>query len=553
MRKRTYVVALVALSFISSIISLAQARGETIALTNARIVTVSGAPIEKGTIVIRDGIIEAVGASAKVPGDARVIDASGLTVYPGIFDALSNLGVAAAAAPQQRGPGQGGGPQAAQQTAPTTNSNYPNGMQPEKDVVDELRGGDAQFESVRNAGFTTALTVGRDGVFNGRSAVINLAGDTVSGMVVKDGFAQHFTFRTLGTVYPSSLMGTFSSFRQMLLDAKRLQELQRSYAANPRGMRRPENDRSLEALFPVVNGTMPIVFNANSEIEIIRALGLAKELGLKAIIGGGIEAWRAADRLKAQNVPVLLSLNFPKRTTAASPDADPENLETLRLRADAPKGPGALLQKGVRFAFQSGGASPADFFANALKATENGLPRDAAVRAMTLSAAEILGVDDRLGSVEAGKIANLTVTRGDILSKDRVVTHVFVDGRLFEQKERPRPPVGQTAVSNNPPTFTFVGGTWKITIAIPDQAIGGTLTLSQQGPNFTGTMQTDATGTSPVRDGKISADGMSFSSTVAFGGASFDITVSGKINGDQISGTINSPQGAIPFSGTKVP
>lgn len=553
MRKGTYVVAIVALSLIASITSLAQARGETIALTNARIVTVSGAPIEKGTVVVRDGIIEAVGASAKVPGDARVIDATGLTVYPGIFDALSNLGVAVAAAPQQRGPGQGGGPQAAQQNAPATNSNYPNGMQPEKDVVDELRGGDAQFESVRNAGFTTALTVARDGVFNGRSAVINLAGDTVSGMVIKDGFAQHFTFRTVPGAYPGSLLGTFAAFRQMLLDAKRLQQLQRSYAANPRGMRRPENDRTLDALFPLINGSMPIVFNANSEIEIIRALGLAKEFGLKSIIGGGTEAWKVADRLKAQNVPVLLSLNFPKRTTAASPDADPENLETLRLRADAPKGPGVLLQKGVRFAFQSGGASPADFFNNALKATENGLPKDAAVRAMTLSAAEILGVDDRLGSIETGKIANLTVTRGDILSKDRTVTHVFVDGRMFEQKERPRQPAATNAVPTTAPAFTSVGGTWRITIEIPGQAVGGTLILNQQGQTFNGTMQTDATGTSPVRDGKTSAEGFSFISTVAFGGASFDITVSGKTSGNQINGTIDSPQGAIPFSGTKVP
>ncbi|MBK8149081.1 MAG: amidohydrolase family protein [Acidobacteria bacterium] len=554
MKIRISGIAVLALTLILSISLRAQGRGETFALTNAKIVTVSGATIDKGTIVIRDGLIEAVGADAKVPADARVIDASGLTVYPGFFDALSNLGLAAPAQQPTRGPGGGGGPQAAQ-TAPTTNSNYPVGMQPEKNVLDDLRGGDAQFEAVRNAGFTTALTVGRDGVFNGRSAVINLAGETVSALVIRDNFGEHFSFRTVPGAYPASLLGTFSAFRQMMLDAQRLQKLQKAYAANPRGLKRPESDRSLEALFPVLDGAMPVVFNATTENEITRALDLAKEFNLKALIGGGLEAWKVADRLKAQNVPVLLSLNFPKRTAAASPDADPESLETLRLRAEIPKGAGVLAQKGVRFAFQSGGlTSPADFFANASKSVENGLSKDAALRAMTLSAAEILGVDNRLGSIETGKIANLTVTRGDIFGKDRQVTHVFVDGRLFEQKERPKaPPVANTPNATTTPALASVAGAWQITLEIPGQQLPGKLDLKQDGAIVSGTISTDATGSSPIKDGKATADGLSFSTTVTFGGATFDISVNGKVSGNQITGTLDSPQGAIPFSGTKIP
>src|SRR6185369_11908757 len=130
--------------------------------------------------------------------------------------------------------------------------------------------------------------------------------------------------------------------------------------------------------------------NANSQREIIRAIDLAKEFNLKAIIAGGQEAWKVADRLKAQNIPVLLSLNFPKRTTSVSPEADAEDLETLRFRAETPKCAARLAQAGVRFAFQSGGLTNInDFFANAAKATENGLAPDAALRAMTLNAAQI--------------------------------------------------------------------------------------------------------------------------------------------------------------------
>lgn len=539
MKIRSFLIAFLAIAgFVFSI--QAQTVAETFALTNAQIVTVSGATIPKGTVVIRDGLIESVGENVKIPADARVIDAAGLTIYPGLIDTNTNLGFQARPA------------QPAQSSQPQSNSNYPEGVRPEETVVSLLRAGEAQFENPRNAGFTTVLTVSRDGVFNGHSAIINLAGNTVSEMIVRAPFAQHFTYTTArGGAYPTSLMGTISALRQMLFDAKRLDEIRKNYEKNPRGLKRPESDASLEALIPVVNGTMPIVFNANSEIEIIRSLDITKEFNLKAIISGGLEAWKVADRLKAQNVPVLLSLNFPRRTAAASAEADQEPLELLRLRAETPKGAARLAAAGVKFAFQSGGMTNLnDFLANANKTIENGLEKSAAIRAMTLGAAEILGIDNRLGSIEAGKIANLVVVRGDIFAKDKTFTHIFVDGKLFEQRERPRPTATATTTNNN--AVANVGGTYNITIEVPGQPLSGTLNLVQQGAVITGTMQTQL-GTSQVKDGKVTAEGFSFLTTVQFGGASFDITVSGKVSGNQITGTIDSPQGSAPFSGTKVP
>jgi imidazolonepropionase-like amidohydrolase len=546
MKIRSILFAILAIGLFSVYSVSAQTRTDVYAITNAKIVTVSGAAIEKGTIVVRDGLIESVGADAKVPADVRVLDGTGLTVYPGFFDALTNLGLSAPQTlqPQQRGQQ----PQTSQ-----SNSNYPTGMQPEVSVFEQLKASDAQFETSRNAGFTTALTIPRDGVFNGQSAVINLAGNSVSEIVIKSPFAEHFTFRTTQNgAYPASLLGTFSAFRQMFLDAKRLQDWQKMYAANPKGLKRPEDDKSLEALYPLINGTMPIVFNANTEREIVRALDLAKEFKLNAIIAGGQEAWKVVARLKEQNVAVLLSLNFPKRTTAISPDADPEDLETLRFRAETPKCAARLAQAGVRFAFQSGGLTNLnDFFTNAAKTTENGLANDAAIRAMTLSSAQILGVDNRLGSIEAGKIANLTVVKGDIFSKDKTITHVFVDGRLFEQKEKPKTPPTTTGGTTNP-GVAQVGGNYTITIDIPGNSLPGTLALTQQGAILSGTMQTQL-GTAPIRDGKVTSDGFSFAATVDYGGSQIEITVTGKVNGNAISGTLDSPQGAIPFSGTKNP
>ncbi|MGB2752778.1 MAG: amidohydrolase family protein [Pyrinomonadaceae bacterium] len=557
MRSKLFMLVLAAICLFCG----AEAQAQSYAITNAKIVTVSGATIDKGTIVIRNGLIDAVGANVTSPADAQVFDATGLTVYPGFIDTLTSLGLPSAPARPQ-GPGGGGGGAAAAAAAaaaqPTSNSNYPAGLRPEDAAFDEVRAGEAQFEAVRNAGITTVLTIGRTGIFNGQSTVINLAGDSVSGMVIKPQFAEHISFATLPGQYPVSLLGTFSALRQMFYDAQRLQDMQKAYAANPKGMRRPESDKSLEALYPAISRQMPVVFNANTEIEIIRALDLIKEFKLNGIIAGGQESWKVADRLKAQNVAVLLSLNFPKRTTAANPEADPESMQTLRLRAETPKGAGKLAAAGVKFAFQSGGAtSIGDYFANAGKAVEGGLNRDTAIRAMTLGAAEILGVSDRTGSIETGKIANLAIVKGDLFGRDKFVPQIIVDGKVFEQKEAPRGPGGRGTGSGQggpPPTAgaASIAGTYSINIDIPGSPISGTLNFIQAGSALTGTMITQA-GTAAIRDGRMTPTGFSFAATVPYGGANLEITVQGSVSGNQVSGTIDTPQGAVPFSGTKNP
>jgi len=540
---------LLAIAAIATLFGL-DARAQSYAIINAKIVTVSGATIDKGTVVIRNGLIESVGANVAAPADAQVFDATGLTVYPGFIDALTNIGMPAAQARQ--GGGGGGGGQAVP-AAPSSNSNYPAGLRPEDEALSELRAGESQFDAVRNAGITTVVATGRSGIFTGQSTVFDLAGESVSAMVIKTPFAYHVTFSTIPGSYPGSLLGTFSALRQIFYDAQRQQEIERQYASNPKGVKRPETDKSLEALFPAINRQMPVVFNANREIEIIRALDLIKELKLNGIIAGGQEAWKVADRLKAQNVPVLLSLNFPKRTTSASPEADPETLETLRFRAETPKCAAKLTAAGVKFAFQSGGAaSVGDFFSNAGKAVENGLSKDAAIRAMTLGSAELLGIDNRTGSIEAGKIANLAVVKGDLLGKDKFVTHVFVDGKLFEQKELPKKDVKGPGTGGPAGSPANISGSYAITIDIPGQALSSTLNLTQTGGGLTGTMVSPL-GTTTIAGGKVDGNSFSFSATVPFGGQNIDISLRGTVVGNNISGTLDSPQGSVPFSGTRNP
>jgi imidazolonepropionase-like amidohydrolase len=408
---------------------------DTYAITNARIVTVSGPTIERGTVLVRDGLIAAVGASINPPPDARIIDGTGLTVYPGIIDASTTLGIPR----PSPSPAAGGGGFAGLfgQTAPSAtspNSTQLPGMQPEILASDIIRPGGTEIETARNAGITAAQTAPRGNVFLGQSAVINLAGDTPQQMIVRSPVALYIGLSPLGGgQYPGSLMGVFSSVRQAFLDARRYRETNEIYERNSRGMRRPEQDKSLAALLPVLAGRMPVVMQAEREREIDRALDLARDFNIQLVINGGLEADHVAARLKAMNVPVLLSLNFPKRTAAASPEAEPESLRVLRERIEAPKTAGRLAAAGIRFAFQSGGmTSMSDYLTNAARAVESGLSHDDAIRALTLGPAEILGVGSQLGSIEVGKIANLTITRGDILDKTRRVTHVFIDGRPVE-------------------------------------------------------------------------------------------------------------------------
>lgn len=554
---------LFAVTFQSSILIQAQRSAlDTYAITNAKIVTVSGAEIERGTVVIRNGLIAAVGDKVTAPADARVIDGSGLTVYPGLIDANTNLGLPEAAATPTPTGGPGGFI-AAQLRAATTpapsgpNSTQPPGLQPEVMAEDTIKPGGTAIEAARNAGITTALSVPRNGIWLGQSALVDLSGDTPQEMIVRSPVAMHVSFSPLRSgTYPNSLMGVFASLRQMLLDAQRYAEAQQAYERSPRGTRRLPLDRSLAALIPVLERKLPVVMYADRERDISRALDLAREFNLQVIIAGGLEAGSLAAELHERQVPVLLSLNLPKRTTAAAPGSDPESLRLLRQRVAAQKTAAKLAAAQVRFAFQSGGLTNiSDFVANAAKTIENGLARDEALRALTIRAAEIFGVADRMGSIEVGKIANLTVTRGDLFDRNTRVTNLFIDGHEIDLRAAAaRPAVGPGERPGTAPEEpgASLNGTWNISLSLSDQVFPGTLVLRQQGGSVSGSLQTQV-GTSDFSSGTVSGDAFSITATASIQGQSIPITIEGSVKGDSISGTLKSSYGTANFTGTRQP
>ncbi len=504
---------------------------DTYAITNARIVTVSGPVIERGTVVIRNGLIAAAGANVNAPPDARVIDGAGLTVYPGLIDSYTNLALPEPAPSPSPGGGGGGGFFAAPQPRPVggPNSTQPVGLQPEVMVEEVIRPGGTEIESSRNIGITAALTTPRSGIWMGQSALINLSGDTPQQMIVRSPVAMHVGFTPLRGTYPGSLMGVFATLRQMMLDAQRYRDSMQIYDRAPRGTRRPEVDRSLAALVPVVDGRMPVVMLANSEREIDRALDLAAEFKLRLIIAGGRESDRLGERLAKQNVPVLLSLNLPRRTTAAIPEADPEPLRVLRERVEAQKTAGKLARAGVRFAFQSGALTNiSDLLVNAGRAIENGLQPTDALRAFTIWPAEILGVANQLGSIEPGKIANLTVMRGDLFDRNSRVAHVFIDGRQIDL----RPAAGSG------PARTSLSGTWSVNVNLGqgDRAI--TLTLQHEGDRLSGSIA-GPLGAGEIANASVSTTGdVRFTVALNVEGQTREATFTGGLTNNEIRGSV---------------
>ena len=417
----------------------------TVAIVNAKIVTVSGPTIAKGTVVLRNGLIEAVGENVQAPPDAWIVAGEGLTVYPGLIDPLSTVGIAGAAAPAATG-GRGG--RGAANAAPATTTAAaqtpaPRSQGPEDRpqttswvlAADEIQATDRRIETVRSAGFTTTATFPTRGIFAGQGSLIDLAsGEKAGDMVVVPALGQYISVTRGGGFgggggFPGALMGYIAYIRQIYLDAAHYQLVKDAYAKDPRGMQRPEYDRALEGVL----ASKRILFPANRLVEMDRMLRFAAELKQPVILYGGREAYRpeAADLLKKMSAPVLVSMRWPEAPRDPNPD-DVDSMRVLEQRDQAPSAPGLLQKAGVKFALYTDGLEqPRDIQRAVKKAIDAGLSREEAVRALTLSPAEIYGVADRMGSIEKGKIANLVVTKGEIFDNNTSIQMIFVDGKRY--------------------------------------------------------------------------------------------------------------------------
>jgi imidazolonepropionase-like amidohydrolase len=418
------------------------------AITGARLVTAAGAPIERGTIVIRNGLIEAVGPSVQAPADAIVIDGTGLQVYPGLIDMGTAVGLDAQAPTP---PATFRTLEEAERFKRTVN------LRPEVEAAKGLRADSPELARFAGAGVTTVLATPTTGLFKGQSALVNVSAkpdepqigavaDERRGLqVVRSPVALHVSLGGggRGAGYPASLLGSIAFVRQSFLDAQHQQLEEQRYEKTKTAIVRPEYDASLDAIQPALARSLPVAFEAGLAREILRALNMAKEFNLDPVITNAREADQVIADLKARSARVIYSLEYPTRSRALGPDAD-EPVRELRARAQASKTPAALEQGGILFAFSSDGLQqPRDFVRNAARAVKDGLAPDAALRALTINAARIAGVSERLGSLEKGKIANVIVTDGDVFEDRTKIVHIFVDGRKVDPEPAAGPAGGR--------------------------------------------------------------------------------------------------------------
>jgi hypothetical protein len=560
------------------------------ALTNARIVTAPGSVIERGTVLIRDGRIVAVGAQVTVPPEAVRMDLTGRTVYPGLVDPASTVGLPSLSG-GGRG-GRGGGPpgglppalfqlaQQAQQAQPAAGRDEPPAeSRPDRSAAEIFGPAEEDLEALRSAGVTTIGLVFDGGLLPGQVAVVNVGSGRPESMILHTPVAQHMQFGRMRGGYPGTLMGAVAYLKQAFYDAGYEMRVQQAFARDPASAPRPERDPRVEALFPVLRGEMPVWVNASNARDFTRVYDLVDELEIaQYVLVGAQQAWLDVERLRTRGQPVIVTLDWPNPgqvvgrafelrvapvtgTDSAAQAADSAAARTVRANA------GELARANVRFALSGLGVEPAEYRQRLIATVEAGLPAEAALRAVTVTPAELLGVQNLVGTVEQGKLANLVVASGDLFNRGTRIEHVFVEGTHHEIREAAAAPAGQRGAGRGggpggrggrggrgaAAAPADVAGGWTGTIELVGTTQEFTLTLSMDTAGVTGQFASEI-GTFPVT-GEVAGDNVTLRFTLAPPNrVPQPTTITGQVTNAEIRGTMTvEGQAALPFVARRRP
>ncbi|MDA2934947.1 amidohydrolase family protein [Acidobacteria bacterium AH-259-D05] len=430
------------------------------ALVNARIVQASGRIIDRGIIVLRDGNIEAVGADIAVPADARVWDYDGMTVYPGLIETYSQVGL-------DQPEAQDG--ESSWSEAEGGIDHWNPMVHPQDNTADLYAPEEEALKKLRALGFTAALVAPDGGVFRGSSALVSLGDGKPNQNILREEVAQHLAFARSRrrSMYPNSLMGVIALMRQTFMDAGWYQQAHAAYNLNPSGQTPPEENEALGALNRAVQGQQPVMILVEDELAFLRATKIAQEFDLQLWVGSSGHEYRQLDLIKAANVPVILPLNFPEAPKVETPEeALNVSLTELQHWDAAPENPRRLQAAGIPFTLTSAELKKQeDFHARVHQAIERGLSRDVALAALTIRPARLLGMARQLGSIEAGKLGHLLVTDGELFAEKTKVMAVWIDGKHYEV---------------NPKPLADPRGRWQLTLS-PTNAAPVTATLELKG------------------------------------------------------------------------
>ncbi len=518
----TLVAAIPVWAQVAPAVGIRQNTPEVHAFTNARIVVSPGNVIAKGTLVVRDGMIDAVGASVGVPNDARVWDLTGMTLYPGLIESYSDAGLPKQA--PERVAGQGG--QARRDTPPASRGpRYWNkNIHTSDRAMDAFLPDPKENEKLRALGFTAAQIVPSEGVLKGVTAVVMLGDGNPGDLVLRTDVAQAGTLqppRSSEEPYPNSLMGSIALIRQVLLDAQWHTAAQKASKQHP-SEPKPEYVSELADLEGVIDGTQPLLMEATDEHDLLRSAAIAKEFSLKLWIRGSGREYQRLAAVKAARVPVILPVNFPETPSVGSPEeALNVGLSELRYWDEAPENPKRLAEAGVEFTLSASLLKDqAKFLPNVRKAVARGLSADAALAALTTTPAKLLGVEGEIGSLQRGKRANFIVLEGDLFSEKGVLRETWVSGKRYAVK--PAPEVDPR-------------GTWAAALSgAPADSLTMTLKGDAESPKITVTVKGKEAKTSSVSFSSLLLQASFSGDSILFTGVT---RMSGTYAGGKFAGT----------------
>ncbi len=515
------------------------------ALRGVTVVQADGRRAEGVTVVVRGHFIEALTAGAAIPADARVLEGDSLFIYPGFVDAQGAAKFEFPKVEIDRSQLQSWDPPRAAQ-----------GFMPHRRVVDFLQATGADLKEQRKKGIVAAAVYPVDALMPGRGAFLfyRRSATTPAQLVHTPVLGPVLTLRG-GMGYPGTLFGVQAFYRQTFEDAARLRLISAEYARDSRGLTPPPYDPDSEVMQEIMGGKVPVFFVANGAEDIRRVLTLADQYKLRPVIVGGEEAWRVADLLKARNVPVLISLDFPKAQywkpeearggsdAAAERALDPTELREKKRLEEIYANAAKLAAAGVRFALTSGGgkADPRD---GARKAIEYGLSEVAALRALTAVPAEFFGIP-QAARIETDRPATFVVTNGPLFGKDTRIVYTFVEGEL-EQGDAPRRPGAGGAADNG--ATAGLSGNWTADLASDAGSTGGSMSIRQSGASFTGSIRGTEIGDMAIQKGTLTGNQIEFVLSVQFGGDTMEIPFKGTVENGRITATGSSPMGQVTFN-----
>jgi imidazolonepropionase-like amidohydrolase len=513
----------------------------TYAFTNATVFQGPDRKMEGGTVVVKDGLITAVGKGIAVPPDAIVIRADSMYIYAGFIDGFSRVGVTKPKEEQRERLKDPGNP-------PPDRA----GITPQNDVRNALNPADKSIEELRNLGFTVAQVVPYGNFLPGQGAIVMLNGKPADQMVIQNRSALYSELTGNQNIYPNTVMAVMAKWRDLYRQATLSKNYEALYAANRSGLERPATDRVLEAFYPVIDQKLPVLFRGEKVLEIQRVLALQNDLKFALQLGDVKEGWPIIPKVKASGARLFLSLDLPeeikKEKKEDSADAERTALEKRKadMIAKATAQAAEFQKAGVPFGFSTATVKVSNIPAHLRRIVAAGLPESAALAALTTDPARLLGLSDRLGTIDAGKMANLVVSDKPYFNEKATVRYVMVDGDLFKlEKKEAKKADGKVNAA----------GAWSYKVESP-QGGSGKIVIKDDGKgNLSGTITHSSTGSeTELKDVELDGKTLSFGFDITMGPNTLSLRVTATVETDSLDGTMTVGNfGSFPMKATRDP